>query len=74
MAPERISGQLESNHDIAKKADIWSAGILLYFLICGKVPFEGKSNEELLGKISNSEFLFNGKEWDNLLDAKNLVY
>jgi len=66
MAPERIAGQVDSNHDIAKKADMWSAGVFFYFLICGKVPFEGKNNEDLLSKISNSEFLFTGREWDNL--------
>jgi len=53
---------------------MWSAGIMLYVLISGKPPFDGKTNEELLSNINKAEFLFRGKEWDTLPDAKNLVY
>jgi calcium-dependent protein kinase len=48
--------------------------VLLYLLICGSPPFEGKTNEDLLEKINKSEFNFHGKEWDGMTDAKNLIY
>lgn len=65
MAPERILGSVESHIDIAKKVDIWSAGVMLYILVSGRPPFEGKTNDELLYNINKAEFLFRGKEWDN---------
>ncbi len=74
MAPERILGAVEGHIEMAKKADIWSAGVMLYILVSGKPPFEGKTNDELLNNINKAEFLFRGKEWDNLADLKNLVY
>jgi calcium-dependent protein kinase len=47
MAPERIQGRLENDIETNKKCDLWSVGILMYILICGKPPFEGRTNEEL---------------------------
>jgi len=35
-APELIKG-LEYN---GQKADLWSAGVVLYCLVCGHLPFE----------------------------------
>ncbi len=32
--------------------DIWSSGILLYALICGHFPFQGKNEKELFMKIN----------------------
>eukprot|EP00349_Pseudokeronopsis_sp_Brazil_P010853 CAMPEP_0202980754 /NCGR_PEP_ID=MMETSP1396-20130829/86612_1 /ASSEMBLY_ACC=CAM_ASM_000872 /TAXON_ID= /ORGANISM="Pseudokeronopsis sp., Strain Brazil" /LENGTH=73 /DNA_ID=CAMNT_0049720911 /DNA_START=173 /DNA_END=394 /DNA_ORIENTATION=+ len=56
-----------------KAADMWSMGVLLYILICGQPPFVGSNNEELMTMIVEGDFRFASKEWDNLLDAKNLV-
>lgn len=74
MSPERISGSLDCSSDQMKKTDLWSVGVLLYILICGRPPFDGKTNDELFSKINKAEFNFNGKEWDNMADAKNLIY
>jgi len=64
MAPERITGNLDIESSSNKRADIWSAGVILYILICGRPPFEARTSEELLEKIYKSEFNFHGKEWD----------
>lgn len=43
MSPE----QFNSSKDIDKRSDIYSLGIILYQMICGKVPFESASPFEL---------------------------
>ena len=39
-----------------EKADIWSSGVLLYFLIIGQLPFKGINDFDLQNKIMNAEF------------------
>ena len=53
---------------------MWSIGVLLYTVIAGYPPFEAESNDELYNKIIAGEYLFKGREWDCLPEAKNLIY
>ncbi|OMJ81658.1 hypothetical protein SteCoe_17816 [Stentor coeruleus] len=68
IAPEVISG--EFNH----KCDVWSCGIILYIMLCGHPPFNGRTESEIFAKISRGVFNFSGKEWAGISkSAKNLV-
>ena len=43
VAPEIVKGE---NYD--QKVDIWSLGIILYIIIYGKPPFNGKNTQEII--------------------------
>ncbi|KAK6169012.1 hypothetical protein SNE40_020143 [Patella caerulea] len=49
LAPEIL---LNKPH-CGMRADMWSLGCLLYFVICGKPPFEGEVNSIVKQQISN---------------------
>ncbi|KAI7853292.1 kinase-like domain-containing protein [Circinella umbellata] len=46
-APELLSGKAYNGF----AADVWSFGIVLYVLVCGKVPFDDQSTQTLHEKI-----------------------
>lgn len=46
-----------------EKADIWSCGVVFYVMLCGKPPFYGKSDSEILNKVQNGKYSTSGPEW-----------
>jgi len=51
LAPEQARGR----KDIDARIDIWAVGVLLYCMLTGHRPFEGKGYNEILGKILMDE-------------------
>ena len=31
-----------------KEADLWSVGVIMFLLLCGKLPFEGDTGDEII--------------------------
>ena len=68
MAPEVLNG----NYNLS--CDMWSAGCMLYILLCGYPPFYGESDFEIYEMVKKYEFDFDGVEWDDVSsDAKDLI-
>jgi serine/threonine protein kinase len=53
MSPEQAIGQVTA---IDHRTDIYSAGVVLYQMLCGQTPFAGKSYPEVLGKILEGKY------------------
>ena len=51
-APEMISGKPYNGVDV----DIWSCGVVLYAVICGRLPFEDTNTAELYKKILAGDY------------------
>lgn len=69
MAPERFKGQ------VSPKSDIWSAGVILYTMLCGRLPFQSSTDAETTKLICQAEVnIRQGTAWTNISeDAKALV-
>ena len=68
ISPEVLAG----NYDVS--CDMWSAGCMLYILLCGYPPFYGDDNNEILAMVQKGGFDFDGEEWDDVSpDAKDLI-
>ncbi len=55
MAPEVLSG---ANTEAHPGLDVWSMGCLLFAMVCGELPFTGKTSGEIVEKIKKGEYQF----------------
>ena len=68
IAPEVLKGSY------GKECDLWSCGVILYILLVGYPPFDGKNNNEILDKVEKGIYRISGEDWENVTeDAKDLI-
>ena len=68
IAPEVLTG------NYSEKCDVWSAGVILYILLCGYPPFYGESNKQILEAVKLGKLDFSGPEWkDKSIESIELI-
>lgn len=68
IAPEVLKA------DYTEKCDLWSIGVILYIMLCGRPPFTGSSDKEILRKVTVGSYEMSGTVWDKRSDdVKDLL-
>ncbi|GIL67400.1 hypothetical protein Vafri_20799 [Volvox africanus] len=56
-----------ANDVCGQKADIWSAGVVMYILLCGRAPFLKSNDIDTLNFIKNGpKVKFSGERWSSI--------
>eukprot|EP00191_Tetraselmis_sp_GSL018_P011770 CAMPEP_0177600124 /NCGR_PEP_ID=MMETSP0419_2-20121207/13422_1 /TAXON_ID=582737 /ORGANISM="Tetraselmis sp., Strain GSL018" /LENGTH=483 /DNA_ID=CAMNT_0019093029 /DNA_START=255 /DNA_END=1702 /DNA_ORIENTATION=- len=78
--PEFVAPEIVRDPDgIAKsgvggEVDMWAVGVMLYFLLSGKTPFDDKSVTRVLENVMQGYWQWRGRRWSVISDrAKHLV-
>ena len=68
LSPELIRGQM------VKELDEWACGVLMYYLLSGHPPFDGKTEDEICNNIENQILDLNTEEFKDITDdCKDLI-
>jgi calcium-dependent protein kinase len=67
ISPEILQGKYD------EKCDIWSAGVILYIIICGYPCFNGEDDDEIFAAILKGDIAFPSPEWDDVSDDVKIL-
>jgi calcium-dependent protein kinase len=68
IAPEVLKGSYTT------QCDTWSMGVVMYIMLCGRPPFGGKNNNEILESVMAAKYDFSSPNWALVSDeAKDLI-
>lgn len=74
-APEVLNGDSKGYDE---NCDLWSLGVILYTMLCGKAPFHANSRDDsaaaVMNRIKSGEFNFSAPSWHGVSsEAKSVV-
>jgi serine/threonine protein kinase len=75
VAPEIVRNPSAIAEDgVGGEVDMWAAGILLYFLLSGRTPFDDKNVQKILQNVMIGRWQWRGKHFDHVSGpAKTLI-
>lgn len=71
LAPECLNSKVGHSFPV----DMWALGVLVYFMLCGYMPFDCDNDEETKETIAKADYMFDPPEyWDHISqNAKDFI-
>eukprot|EP00188_Purpureofilum_apyrenoidigerum_P000503 Plantae.Rhodophyta-Purpureofilum_apyrenoidigerum.ctg12191.p1 GENE.Plantae.Rhodophyta-Purpureofilum_apyrenoidigerum.ctg12191~~Plantae.Rhodophyta-Purpureofilum_apyrenoidigerum.ctg12191.p1 ORF type:complete len:327 (-),score=68.09 Plantae.Rhodophyta-Purpureofilum_apyrenoidigerum.ctg12191:790-1770(-) len=57
----------------ADKLDMWGVGVVLYAMLCRKLPFQSSEKARIMDMIVHESVQFSDPEWDNVSDETRML-
>ncbi|RIA89801.1 kinase-like domain-containing protein [Glomus cerebriforme] len=58
----------------SKSVDLWSVGVITYYLLCGYHPFQARDSASFFDEVTNARVKFENRFWRNVSDdAKDFI-
>jgi len=72
--PAYVAPEVIEQEGYGFQCDMWSAGVIMYVMLCGFLPFQSSNRERLFRKILKGDVKMPRERWGNVSDeAKELV-
>lgn len=69
VAPEVLTMQ-----GYGKEADLWSIGVIMFLLLCGKLPFDGADNDEIIRSTIHADLKAPPHVWSKMHeDTRSII-
>jgi len=66
VAPEVVASSWPR---YGQECDLWSCGVIMYVLLCGRLPFKGHNDVSTLQKVVQGKFSFPSDHFSNVSEA-----
>lgn len=68
IAPEVLKGSYTT------QCDVWSMGVIMYIMLCGKPPFSGKTNKDIINNVLTGQYSLKNEVWNTVsAEAKDMI-